>query len=955
MQKSLAYFKTKATIDKAQQKNTAYKIQTYANRKVDELVANYNNAGVSSKPTPAMLSAELSILNKPEVYKNYNRIIQSPYTSNNAIDNMLVKNKANTNLDNIVKAEVERISKNLDYVEQVMQKYTIQTEEYKKLLNQQAEKSIANRREVLEKVAIKNGEILASEGFNIPSNVFTYRDIETTAQSLLRESQMTSKYEEITAVNDEYLADGKDAPYTHKQWIWTGEGATTRHESNHLQKVRFDEPFIVVNDNTLDIDEMMYPCDPAGSYSNAYICYCEVDYLIGEDDEYGDNLGIGTILDNAEVFTETVPETPSVTFLPNIEGLFEEVKPTAEPLDLFSLEHGAIPNEYKLPADFTGDIETVGSEYNSNGELVNIATGEAILEYNNKLMENNVEPEVIENKGSYIDVSKYDKSEFTYMESDNSYLIDYDLLTKNEVTGKWELNGLEMDNEYGAFAEVSKEKIDAHNNQFIEEKSSIGNEMSLPETETKNTLTGEKEPTGEIINTDELVTNYEGNYLVDEVDGVKLNESTGKYEFKGIEFPEYNESVYNTDFYYNPKKDIGVIPKDMIIEHNKKLGVETKTEKTPIEDIHQQIAEEFKSDNTNVEKINPIYLDDGYNTGTYVVYEKDITYNEKTGDYEYKGLKLKDYDAEIGLAIITEEEIYTHNNFVENYENNLGNGVVQNKYINKMSEHLEPIKENGEIYIVDKRNGKKYVYDEKAVYEENQDRLQEQVHYDKPQYDSVAHWGDYGHQILNGLIYGIEEYGYHKYKPYLDKALPTIDKLRKVNKDLIKGKDIAKNTAKREKLINELGEITDNIPRQTGCYASLLKIQNAMWEMVYMDEAILKSPKLAQDTFLVRFGHFGEELCEIGKTVEMEGYTSTTYESGSASHFEDKMAENPNRWAILIMADEGTTGIRMNYQFDALTSEREWLLARNQEFEVVGFDKSARTVILKVKENKNYI
>ena len=54
-------------------------------------------------------------------------------------------------------------------------------------------------------------------------------------------------------------------------------------------------------------------------------------------------------------------------------------------------------------------------------------------EYNNKLMDNTVEPEVIENKGSYIDVSKYDKSEFTYMESDNSYLIDYDLLTKNEV------------------------------------------------------------------------------------------------------------------------------------------------------------------------------------------------------------------------------------------------------------------------------------------------------------------------------------------------------------------------------------------------------------------------------------------------------------------------------------------------------------------------------------------
>lgn len=278
MQKSMAYFNNKAKIDKAIHHKTAYKIQFYNNNKVDELVKNFNDAGINSKPPIALLYAELSILNKPEVYKNYNRIINSKFTSNDNFFKMLVRNKAQTSLDNIVENEVDRISKNLDYVEKVLQTYDIPTKEYEKLVDKQKDKSLANRREILEKVAIKNNELLVSEGLNIPSNVFSYRDLELTAQSLLRESQMTAGFEEARSINQHYLDEGKDAIYNSKVWIHTHGGKTTRHMSNHMQRVRFDEPFIVVNDTTLEIDEMMYPCDPAGSPSNAYICYCEVEY-----------------------------------------------------------------------------------------------------------------------------------------------------------------------------------------------------------------------------------------------------------------------------------------------------------------------------------------------------------------------------------------------------------------------------------------------------------------------------------------------------------------------------------------------------------------------------------------------------------------------------------------------------------------------------------------------------
>ena len=54
----------------------------YNNQCVDKLVENFNETGEQNKIPQSVLWAELNVLNKPEVYKNYNRIINSKYTSN---------------------------------------------------------------------------------------------------------------------------------------------------------------------------------------------------------------------------------------------------------------------------------------------------------------------------------------------------------------------------------------------------------------------------------------------------------------------------------------------------------------------------------------------------------------------------------------------------------------------------------------------------------------------------------------------------------------------------------------------------------------------------------------------------------------------------------------------------------------------------------------------------------
>lgn len=278
--KNMKYYMQKITIDKATNQNTAYKIQLYNDHLIDKYVESFNNdEDLTSKPSNSQLWAELSILNRPDVYRNYQRIINSKYTSNDAIDNIIIKNKANKDLNRIVEAEVERISKNLDYVEQVMRKYNAPFKEYDKLVKEQKARSVGNRQEILKEVAIKSNDLLVSEGLNIPTNVFSYRNLEATAENLLRQSQMQSQHEKINAINDNYINEGKDKVYNGKEWIWTGAGQTTRHASNHLQKRQLNEPFIITNDSTLEIDELMYPSDPAGGYGNTFICYCEVEYL----------------------------------------------------------------------------------------------------------------------------------------------------------------------------------------------------------------------------------------------------------------------------------------------------------------------------------------------------------------------------------------------------------------------------------------------------------------------------------------------------------------------------------------------------------------------------------------------------------------------------------------------------------------------------------------------------
>ena len=256
-------------------KQAAWKIQYYNNQLVDNLILNYTT-NEQSRPSYSMVYADLEVLTKPVVYNNYNRLIQSPLIKNDSVQAMLIKNKANKDVNTIVEKEVARVTNNLDYVERVLKTYEVPKTEYQKLLDQQAKNSIRSRRELFEQVVRQANNLNASEGLNIRMPQ-PYMNLDSYTENLLRQNKMASEWETYQEENRLSEENGEGTLYDEKVWIHTDAGKTTRHTSNHMQTVPFEETFVIVNDDTLDVDEIMHPCDPAGSPSNCAICYCEME------------------------------------------------------------------------------------------------------------------------------------------------------------------------------------------------------------------------------------------------------------------------------------------------------------------------------------------------------------------------------------------------------------------------------------------------------------------------------------------------------------------------------------------------------------------------------------------------------------------------------------------------------------------------------------------------------
>lgn len=260
------YLIKKAEYNRTNNKRVGVKVKAFQDSIIDDMVANPDRYEV---PLDSVLYAGIESALKPQVYNNYKALLDSPYIKNDSVQEMLILTKANKDIARIAEAELAQMKSNLNYVENVLNKYEVLNSEYKKAISE-----VSNR-----KKAIDMATNIALERDNpVFSSNRRYHDLDFWTENLLRENRMTSSYESMQEINRVAEENGDDVVYAKKRWVWTGLGKTTRHMGmTEHPVIDFDDFFEVVNDNTGEASFMLYPCDPSGDPSNSIICYCELE------------------------------------------------------------------------------------------------------------------------------------------------------------------------------------------------------------------------------------------------------------------------------------------------------------------------------------------------------------------------------------------------------------------------------------------------------------------------------------------------------------------------------------------------------------------------------------------------------------------------------------------------------------------------------------------------------
>lgn len=88
-----------------------------------------------------------------------------------------------------------------------------------------------------------------------------------------------SKFESKIYANSRHYILGQEIPYSHKTWLWSHK-QRTRHSFMEGQTVPINDPFVVTNERTGEVSNLMFPRDYArdGNGANTINCGCDVHY-----------------------------------------------------------------------------------------------------------------------------------------------------------------------------------------------------------------------------------------------------------------------------------------------------------------------------------------------------------------------------------------------------------------------------------------------------------------------------------------------------------------------------------------------------------------------------------------------------------------------------------------------------------------------------------------------------
>lgn len=256
-------------------KNPLYDyLQRYNDNLIDKKVnlyyENFDENEIFDSFSQFVIFTTIFNLNLPIIVRDFQRLIKNSLTPDDIIYKNIVNHSAEKTTRLISEKETERVLKNLKYVDKTLEQSKIDINKFNSLSKKLG--SGLSRKELLEKTLI--------EGKTYKGRDLSYKQLNNLAKDLEKYKQNHIDYQLGSDINDNAIANGLKEIYTHKVWIWSGL-ENTRHSSMDGTIVEYDEKFEVINDNTGEIDYLLFPGD-VENYSNpgnVINCKCSWDKI----------------------------------------------------------------------------------------------------------------------------------------------------------------------------------------------------------------------------------------------------------------------------------------------------------------------------------------------------------------------------------------------------------------------------------------------------------------------------------------------------------------------------------------------------------------------------------------------------------------------------------------------------------------------------------------------------
>ena len=281
-----------AVIQKASRR-TYTRIQLVNNRLVDKFIREYfeeYNQDLYDPYSEAVIYEEILKHNTIASQRDLHRILSHSVVTRNQQTEIEAAKVINAVSGSLTKIEAERVVKNLDYIENVLQTANVDTKKYETLVEKLPAQT--SRKSVIEKCIVKAEDLPPSkrqawlernlERGASYNKEYSYKELNQLSEDLERYKTNRLDYETAIMENKQADREGYDKVNESKTWIWS-QLDKTRHSGMDGETVGLTEMFEVVNEVTGDVDHLRFPGDVENDHSNcSNICNCQRSYDINQ-------------------------------------------------------------------------------------------------------------------------------------------------------------------------------------------------------------------------------------------------------------------------------------------------------------------------------------------------------------------------------------------------------------------------------------------------------------------------------------------------------------------------------------------------------------------------------------------------------------------------------------------------------------------------------------------------